>query len=51
MDTLTIALVSARILALVSQGMKPQEAFDAVLGQGTYQRLAEELYDHFRAQP
>lgn len=41
--------ISLRILALVESGMDLPAAFDAVLGAGSYTRLAAELYDRLRA--
>ena len=41
--------ISARILALVAAGMTTREAFDAVLGPGSYQKMAESLYDALKA--
>ena len=43
------ALISARILALVAQGMEPGAALDAVCGAGTFDRMAGDLYDRLRA--
>lgn len=43
------ALISARILALVAAGMDLPAAMDQVLGAGTYERVAGELYDALRA--
>jgi hypothetical protein len=37
------------ILARVAQGQQLPEAFDAVLGEGAYQRLAFELWEELRA--
>ena len=41
--------ISAQILLLQSKGASHQQAFDAVLGQGTFKRIADELYDELRA--
>lgn len=41
--------ISAQILLLQSKGATHQQAFDAVLGQGTFKRVADELYDELRA--
>ena len=41
--------ISAQILLLQSKGATHQQAFDAVLGQGTFKRVANELYDELRA--
>jgi hypothetical protein len=37
--------ISALILARVANGETMQEAFDAVLGAGAYQRLAGEVWE------
>lgn len=42
-------IISARILLLVAAGMDLREAFDQVLGAGTYSKLASDLYDALRA--
>lgn len=42
--------ISALILAEVAKGSTIQEAFDAVLGAGSYKRLAGEVWEAFRAQ-
>ncbi len=41
----TDARISALILANVAAGMALDEAIDAVLGAGTYAKLAADLYD------
>ena len=41
--------ISARILVLVATGMTLREAIDAVLGAGTFERLAREVYSELRA--
>ena len=41
--------ISAAILAHIAAGMAPNAALDAVLGEGTFSRLAGELYDELRA--
>lgn len=43
------ALISARILYRIAEGMDPAEALDAVCGQGMFRRLADLLYDELRA--
>lgn len=43
------ALISARILYLVADGMNPAEALDTVCGEGMFRRLADSLYDELRA--
>ncbi len=42
------AQISARILAKVAQGMTVSAAIDAVLGDGTFAKLAGEVYDGLR---
>lgn len=42
------AIISAKILTLVSTGMTVQEALDAVCGAGTFEKLASDLYDALR---
>jgi hypothetical protein len=41
--------ISAAILAHIAAGMAPNAALDAVLGEGTFAKLAGELYDELRA--
>jgi hypothetical protein len=41
--------ISARILVLMQTGMTLPQAIDAVLGAGTYLKLAGDLYDALRA--
>jgi hypothetical protein len=41
--------ISARILVCTAMGMTMAEAVDAVLGAGTYARVAGEVYDTLRA--
>jgi hypothetical protein len=41
--------ISAAILAKIAAGMTVQEAIDAILGAGTYERVAGEVYDALRA--
>lgn len=43
------AIISARILTNLANGMDIVEAFDAVLGEGAYLKFAGELYDDLRA--
>lgn len=43
------AKISAAILANVAAGMTLPQAFDAVLGEGAYAKMAGELYDALRA--
>jgi hypothetical protein len=45
----TQQIISARILTLKNSGMSLRDAFDAVLGQGAYDKLAGEVYDALRA--
>ena len=37
--------ISALILTEVANGKSIQEAFDAVIGEGAYQRLADEVWE------
>lgn len=41
--------ISALILAQVAQGKSIKEAFDAVIGEGSYDRLAGEIWEAFQA--
>jgi len=41
--------ISALILAQVAQGKSIKEAFDAVIGEGAYDRLAGEIWEAFQA--
>ena len=41
--------VAARIAALLADGKPMPEAFDTVLGAGSYAALASDLYDALRA--
>jgi|GEM_PF-2921977 len=43
------AEISAQILARTTAGATPQQAFDAVLGEGAYRKMADDLYDSLRA--
>lgn len=43
------AKISDRILVLMASGMDVVEAFDRVLGEGAYAKLASDLYDELRA--
>jgi len=43
------AMISAAILVRVATGATVREAFDAVMGSGSFERLAGELYDALRA--
>lgn len=49
MEALKNAAISARIMAHVASGMSVCEAYDAVLGEGSFKKLASELYDELRA--
>ena len=40
--------ISLMILGKVAQGMTIREAFDAILGEGTVEKLAGEVYDALR---
>lgn len=42
--------ISALILAEVAKGKDIREAIDTVLGVGTYERVAGEVWEAFRAQ-
>jgi hypothetical protein len=42
--------ISALILAEVAQGKTIQQAFDAVIGEGTYEQLAGELWEALQPQ-
>jgi hypothetical protein len=44
------AKISARILAAVSNGATLPEAIDAVLGKGSYEKLAGEIYTALRSE-
>ena len=43
------AQISARIIKLVADGSDLRSAFDAVLGNGAYSKLADEIYEAARA--
>jgi len=43
------AIISARILYLIAQGMEMSEAMDKVLGAGTFEQVVSDLYDQFNA--
>ena len=43
------AAISAQILKLVSAGVPLRDAIDAVLGAGTFDRVAGDAYDALRA--
>ena len=49
MQALKNAAISAKILINVQAGMTLQQAFDAVLGDGAYIKLAGDVYDELRA--
>lgn len=49
MEALKNAAISARILEEVEGGKTLQQAFDAVIGSGAYEKIAGELYEQFRA--
>jgi hypothetical protein len=42
-------IISLRIITLQQAGMTLPAAFDAVLGAGSYDKLASDLYDELRA--
>lgn len=41
-------IISGRILLLIAEGKSIVEAYDAVLGEGAYMKLAGEIYDELR---
>jgi len=43
------AAISAAILTLRQQGMTVRDAINQVLGAGTYEQIASDLYDALRA--
>ena len=43
------AAISSAILAEVAKGKSTADAVDAVLGAGTYARIAGDVYDSLRA--
>lgn len=43
------AVISARIISKVGEGLSVADAIDAVLGAGTYKQLANEIYDALAA--
>lgn len=43
-------VISAVITVLVESGLKMNEAFDAVFGEGAYKKFAGEIYHALRAQ-
>lgn len=43
------SLISVAILTRLADGQSMQEAMDAVLGAGTYAKLAGDVYDALRA--
>ena len=49
MQALKNAAFSAKILAHMQAGLTLREAFDAVLGDGAYLKLAGEVYDELKA--
>lgn len=49
MEQIKNAAISAGILALKQSGMTLRQAFDAVLGEGAYSKVAGEVYDALRA--
>ncbi len=44
------AAISARILANIAAGMSMQDAIDAVLGAGTFAKIAGDVYDALRGE-
>jgi len=49
MQLTTNQIISARILVLMQRGASLPEAFDAVMKDGAYAKLAGEIYDALRA--
>lgn len=49
MNAIKNAQISAAILQGISNGLTMQQAFDAVMGEGAYLKLAGEVYDELRA--
>jgi hypothetical protein len=49
MQAIKNAAISAQIMGLVQTGMPLRQAFDQVLGEGAYAKMAGELYDALRA--
>lgn len=43
------AAISALILSKIADGLSVRDAFDAVLGAGSYERLAGEVWEALRA--
>ena len=43
------AAISALILNEVAKGLPLNEAFNAVLGQGAYEKLASDVYDALKS--
>lgn len=43
------AVISAAIVALIAGGLSHADAMDAVLGEGTHERLVSDLYGALRA--
>jgi type II secretory pathway component PulF len=44
------AVISARIVTLVNEGVPLAEAVDAVLGRGVYMSIASDIWNALRAQ-
>jgi hypothetical protein len=49
MNAIKNAAISAKIVAAMNSGLGLVEAFDSVLGEGAYMKLAGEVYDALRA--
>ena len=49
MEQIKNAAISALIMSKVAEGMTIRQAFDAVIGEGAYAKMAGELYDALRA--
>lgn len=49
MEALKNSVISAKIIELRISGLTVQEAINTVLGAGTYEKLASDLYDELKA--
>ena len=49
MNALKNAAISAKIIANVQAGMAMHQAFDSVMGEGYYAKMAGDLYDDLNA--
>ena len=48
MEAIKNAAISAKIIANMNAGMTLPQAFDAVIGEGAYMKLAGEVYNELR---